>query len=145
MYPYGDPQSFLAWLDTNVAYLNTMYKDGRGDRYKQDMLPFKSQIEAIRANLNLNAVFRWDKEEALRKRQYEIYLRYDDEYKKSLELNAQNEMQAFKMRTQAFLDEIKTIQHKVINKGRKIYNHKQLINLALIGTISIAAAIMLKK
>ena len=54
-------------------------------------------------------------------------------------------MQAFKMRTQAFLDEIKTIQHKVINKGRKIYNHKQLINLALIGTISIAAAIMLKK
>ena len=54
-------------------------------------------------------------------------------------------MQAFKMRTQAFLDEIKTIQHKVINKGRQIYNHKQLINLALIGTISIAAAIMLKK
>ena len=145
MYPYGDPKSFLAWLDTNVAYLNTMYKDRRGDRYKQDMLPFKSQIEAIRADLDLSAVFRWDKEEALRKRQYQIYLRYDDEYKKSLELNAKNEMQAFKMRTQAFLDEIKTIQHKVINKGRKIYNHKQLINLALIGTISIAAAIMLKK
>jgi len=162
MYPYADERSFETWLNTNVIYLNTLYNDQRGDRYRQEMLPFSSKIKALRENLNLNVTLRWDAEEALRKEQYAIYLRYDTDYKASLEKDAKNEMEAYRMLNQSFIDELNKIKkEKIIDEQRRLdnvmkiaqdkerrlsnYEKNKLINILCIGAIGILSIKMIQK
>ena len=162
MYPYADERSFETWLNTNVIYLNTLYNDQRGDRYRQEMLPFSSKIKALRENLNLNVTLRWDAEEALRKEQYAIYLRYDTDYKASLEKDAKNEMEAYRMLNQSFIDELNKIKkEKIIDEQRRLdnvmkiaqdkerrlsnYEKNKLINILCIGAIGLLSIKMIQK
>ena len=126
------------------------------------MLPFSSKIKALRENLNLNVTLRWDAEEALRKEQYAIYLRYDTDYKASLEKDAKNEMEAYRMLNQSFIDELNKIKkEKIIDEQRRLdnvmkiaqdkerrlsnYEKNKLINILCIGAIGLLSIKMIQK
>ncbi|WP_264847721.1 hypothetical protein, partial [Capnocytophaga catalasegens] len=80
IYPYGDALSFDKWLEDNVIEISVKYGNAQGERYRSEMLPFKAKIEAIRQNLALPMITRMNLEDALRKQEYDIYLKYDKDY-----------------------------------------------------------------
>lgn len=162
MYPYGDSRSFLQWLEENTLYLNTAYNDGRGDKYRAQMLPFKSQIEAIRANIHLSPNLRYAQEERLRKEQYQIYLTYDTRYSDSLKKDVRDEVKKVLQRNEEFVSELKKIRLTNLHDERRRLDNimdiaqskananarikdKELINLIALGTIGLLAIKMINK
>ena len=89
-------------------------------------------------------------------------MRYDTDYKASLEKDAKNEMEAYRMLNQSFIDELNKIKkEKIIDEKRRLdnvmkiaqdkerrlsnYEKNKLINILCIGAIGLLSIKMIQK
>lgn len=108
--PYGLDFDFELWAGQNRKYLNDYYKDGRGNRYYTEILPFKRRILDIRMREWSSTDFLLDEEERLR--EYEmipLYLKYDTDYKKSLDRKFELEVEAYNENLRAAEKELQDV------------------------------------
>ncbi|MFK8294826.1 hypothetical protein ACI760_01370 [Capnocytophaga canimorsus] len=123
VYPYGTEENFDNWLNNNVAVLSGQYGTQVGQKYKAEMLPFKEKIAAIRKNIYLPVITRVSAEDKLRKEQYEIWLKYDQNYKNEVLRASKNKLEAYAKTQVSFWEEMKKIRaQRISDEKRRIEN-----------------------
>ncbi|GET48829.1 hypothetical protein RCZ02_16600 [Capnocytophaga felis] len=127
VYPYGTEESFNNWLNNNVAVLSGQYGTQVGQKYKAEMLPFKEKIAAIRKNIFLPVLTRVTAEDKLRKEQYEIWLKYDQEYKNEMLRASKNKLEAYAKTQVSFWEEMKKIRAQRLSDEKRRLENVQTI------------------
>ncbi|GET46917.1 hypothetical protein [Capnocytophaga felis] len=127
VYPYGTEESFDNWLNNNVAVLSGKYGTQVGQKYKAEMLPFKEKIAAIRRNIFLPVLTRVSAEDKLRKEQYEIWLKYDEEYKNEMLRASKNKLEAYAKTQVSFWEEMKKIRAQRLSDEKRRLENVQTI------------------
>ncbi|ATA67281.1 hypothetical protein CGC48_00790 [Capnocytophaga cynodegmi] len=127
VYPYGTEESFDNWLNNNVAVLSGQYGTQVGQKYKAEMLPFKEKIAAIRKNIYLPVLTRVSLEDKLRKEQYEIWLKYDQNYKNEILRASKNKLEAYAKTQVSFWEEMKKIRAQRLSDEKRRLENVQTI------------------
>ena len=127
VYPYGTEEGFDHWLNNNVAVLSGQYGTQVGQKYKAEMLPFKEKITTIRKNIFLPVLTRVSAEDKLRKEQYEIWLKYDQEYKNEILRNSKDRFEAYAKTQTLFWEEMKKIRTQRISDEKRRLENVQVI------------------
>ena len=127
VYPYGTEEGFDHWLNNNVAVLSGQYGTQVGQKYKAEMLPFKEKITTIRKNIFLPVLTRVSAEDKLRKEQYEIWLKYDQEYKNEILRNSKDRFEAYAKTQTLFWEEMKKIRAQRISDEKRRLENVQVI------------------
>lgn len=152
MYPYGTEQNFDAWLSENVVYLKVREGHDKAEAYRREMLPFKEKIITLRKNIHLPVQVRVSQENKLRKEQYEIYLKYDNEYKDALLKQSKDTQEAWQKANASFVEELKKIYAlRLQDEKRRLENvtsiaqdnankhagieNKKTLNLLILGVV----------
>lgn len=127
IYPYGSEEDFEHWLEGVVYGLELEYGKATAQKYKSEMLShnFEAKIKQIREDIYLPVVVQVVQEDELRKEQYEIYLKYDTNYKKELFEKAQSKKEAHRIATLTFWEELKKIRKiRIQDEKTKLENVK---------------------
>ncbi len=114
VYPYDYDKGYLHWLKSNRDYLAPKIGVARANAYYKAFFKYGKQIENIRSNIYLPALFRHDQESDLREEMRQEYYKYDTQYVEELKKKADKIVEMTIEARKNFLTELEEIKRNKI-------------------------------
>ena len=161
IYPLNYHAPFTVWLEQQVAHIASLYGTEKAAAYRSEMQPFGTQIAAIRKDFSISVFMQLLREERLQKQEHAIYKKYDIEYQRELQAEANKQKENFSRAIAAQAAELKRIAS--VNRADSLTHLKNVSKIAqdnadkkkklaqeeqkkllLLGTFAVAALYMIK-
>ncbi|CAA0214957.1 hypothetical protein [Tenacibaculum maritimum] len=135
---FGFREDRHEWLTDNVNYLKTTYKDGRENKYKEEIEPLLGEAVKLRAKYYIGGEMLYYLEQPIQSKMNGVWLKYDDKYAQFLKEKARKNYEAVELALATYQERFKKeVEEDRLRKKRK----KDKMHLA-IGLTAVAALVI---